>query len=149
MVVMMPMAKAPRMSVEPAAGVMATSPATAPVHAPTVVGFLLHVQSIIIQVTAAVAAATCVTRKALAASPSAPSPLPALNPNHPSQRNDMPMNTNVMLCGMMGCPLRQSSRLPIMRHMMNADMPALMCTTVPPAKSMAPISCRNPPPHTQ
>ena len=48
---MIPMAKAPSMSVEPAAGVIATSPATAPVQAPTVVGFLLHNQSITIQVT--------------------------------------------------------------------------------------------------
>ncbi|CCY66268.1 uncharacterized protein BN467_00715 [Prevotella sp. CAG:1124] len=101
-----PIMNAPSRSVEPAAGVMATSPATAPVHAPTVVGFLLHSQSMAIHTTAAVAVAICVTRNALAAIPSAASPLPALKPNHPSQRNDMPMNTNVMLCGVMGCPTR-------------------------------------------
>lgn len=95
--VMIPMANAPTRSVEPAAGVIATNPATAPVHAPTVVGFLLHIQSIAIQVTAAAAAATCVTRKALAASPSAANPLPALNPNHPSHKNDVPINTIVTL----------------------------------------------------
>ena len=71
-----------------------------------VVGFLLHIQSMTIQVIAAVAVAICVTIKALAASPSAHSPLPALNPNQPSHKNEVPMNTKVTLCGVMGCPMR-------------------------------------------
>ena len=94
---MIPMQKAPKISVLPAAGVMATSPATAPVQAPTVVGFLFTIQSMSIQVVAAAAVAIWVTRKALAARPSAARPLPALKPNHPNQRNDIPMNTKVML----------------------------------------------------
>ena len=94
---MIPMQKAPKISVLPAAGVMATKPATAPVQAPTVVGFLLTIQSMSIQVVAAAAVAIWVTRKALAARPSAANPLPALKPNHPSQRNDIPINTKVML----------------------------------------------------
>ena len=64
---MTPMQKAPKISVLPAAGVMATSPATAPVQAPTVVGFLFTIQSISIQVVAAAAVAIWITRKALAA----------------------------------------------------------------------------------
>ena len=56
--VISPIQNAPSRSTVPAAGVIATSPATAPVHAPTVVGFLLHIQSIAIQVTAATAVAT-------------------------------------------------------------------------------------------
>lgn len=76
---------------------MATNPATAPVQAPTVVGFLFTIQSMSIQVVAAAAVAIWVTRKALAARPSAARPLPALKPNHPNQRNDIPMNTKVML----------------------------------------------------
>ena len=97
MVEMIPMQKAPKISVLPAAGVMATKQATAPVQAPTVVGFLFTIQSMSIQVVAAAAVAIWVTRKALAARPSAAKPLPALNPNHPNQRNDIPMNTKVML----------------------------------------------------
>ena len=57
MVEMIPMQKAPKISVLPAAGVMATSPATAPVQAPTEVGFLFTIQSMSIQVVAAAAVA--------------------------------------------------------------------------------------------
>ena len=77
---------------------------TAPVQAPMVVGFLLQSQSMTIHVIAAIAVATWVTRKAFAASPSAASPLPALKPNHPSHRNEVPMKKKVTLCGVMGCP---------------------------------------------
>ena len=104
--VMMPMAKAPSRSTVPAAGVMATSPATAPVQVPTVVGFLFTSQSMVSHVIAAAAVAICVTRKALASRASAARPLPALKPNHPSHKNEVPKNTNIMLCGVMGCPTR-------------------------------------------
>ena len=97
-----PIKNAPSKSTVPAAGVIATNPATAPVQAPTVVGFLLQIQSIAIQVTAATAVAICVTMNALAARPSAASPLPALKPNQPSHRKEVPRNTNVMLCGVIG-----------------------------------------------
>ena len=100
------MQTAPRTLTVPAAGVMATSPATAPVHTPTVVGFLLCTQSISIHVIAATQVAKCVTRKALAAIPSACRPLPALKPNQPSHRKAVPMNTKVTLCGLIGCPTR-------------------------------------------
>ena len=51
----------------------------------------------VISVLAAAAVAIWVTRKAFAAKPSAARPLPALNPNHPNQRNYIPMNTKVIL----------------------------------------------------
>ena len=81
---------------------MATKPATAPVQAPTVVHFLLTTQSMAAQVTAAMHVAICVTKNALAARPSAAKPLPALNPNQPSQSNAVPKKTKGMLCGVMG-----------------------------------------------
>ena len=96
------MKKAPVRSTVPAAGVMATSPDTAPVQTPTVVGFLLCIQSMAIHVRAATHVARWVTRKALAAMPSACRPLPALKPNQPSHRKAVPMKTNVMLCGSRG-----------------------------------------------
>ena len=81
---MIPITKAPVVSTKPEAGVIATKPATAPVHIPTTEGFPCILQSIIAHVKAAIAEAICVTRKALAAKPSAAKPLPALNPNQPN-----------------------------------------------------------------
>src|SRR5574344_770952 len=104
MAVIMPIIIAPSTPTEPAAGVMATKPATAPVHTPTVVGLRLTLQSMHIHVTAATHVARCVTRNAFESSPSAVSPLPALNPNHPSHKKAAPINTNVTLWGDMGRP---------------------------------------------
>ena len=56
----------------PAAGVIATSPATAPVTTPNIVGFPFHSQSISAQLRPAAAAAVFVTTKALAASAARP-----------------------------------------------------------------------------
>src|SRR5438105_14488578 len=67
----------------PAAGVMATSPATAPEIAPRALArpFLIH--SAALQASAAAAAPKCVATKALDAKEPAASALPALKPNHP------------------------------------------------------------------
>ena len=45
--------------------------------------------------------------------------------------------------------LPNPTRLRITSAIASAENPELMCTTVPPAKSMAPSVCSQPPPHTQ
>src|SRR5574344_704616 len=98
------MPTAPHPPPPPAPAVMATNPATAPVHTPTVVGFLLSIQSITIHVMAATQVQRWVTRKALASRPSAVSPLPELNPNHPSHNRAAPINTKGTFCAGIGLP---------------------------------------------
>ena len=80
-----PIRRAPPTPTKPAAGVMATNPPTAPVLMPTTVARLSIIHSNAAQVSAAAAAAKCVTISALAANPSAANPLPALKPKptHP------------------------------------------------------------------
>src|SRR5512136_2786705 len=87
---------------KPDAGVMATRPATAPLAAPSTVGFPLPSHSANIHESAAAAVAVLVATKALVASPFAASALPALKPNHPNHRSAAPMRTNGMLCGGIG-----------------------------------------------
>ncbi len=98
MVEMIPMQKAPKISVLPAAGVMATSPATAPVTS-TYRSWLLVDNPVDEHPGGGCCSCGdmgyeegigCQTDQQ-------PDPLPALNPNHPNQRNDIPMNTKVML----------------------------------------------------
>ncbi len=80
---------------------------------------------------------------------SLPSQDPALNPNQPNQRSPAPSITRGRLCGRIGSFLKPT-RLPMTRITPRAAAPALMCTAVPPAKSMTPISKAQPPvPHTQ
>src|SRR4029079_7050400 len=74
----------------PAAGVIATSPTTAPVAPPTAVACRdLHMSSIN-HTTSAVAAAVCVVITAVAAIPSAASAAPPLQPKHPNPRSTAP-----------------------------------------------------------
>ena len=90
---------------KPAAGVMATSPATAPDAAPSTVGLPRAIHSVNIQPSAAAAAPVLVARKALAARPLAASALPALKPNQPNQSRAAPMTVIGRLCGCIGwCP---------------------------------------------
>src|SRR5947209_19285975 len=86
-------------STYPDAGVIATSPATAPAAAPSTLGAPLCNHETVIQVRAAIAAAVLVTTKALAASPPEASALPALNPNQPNQRSEAPSTVIVASCG--------------------------------------------------
>src|ERR1700761_1280501 len=83
----------------PAAGVMATSPATEPEMAPRALGLPLRIHSASIQLRAAAAAPKCVFMKALVASGPALRALPALNPNHPTQRRQAPMKLSTTECG--------------------------------------------------
>src|SRR6266699_1393604 len=133
----------------PEAGVMATSPTTRPVAAPTAVALPLRIQSRQVQVTMAVAAAVLVAVKAWAARPLAASADPALKPNQPNQRMPAPSRTSGTLWGTIGTRLK-SRRGPSIRAATSAETPELMCTTVPPAKSSAPSFWSQPPaPQTQ
>src|SRR5258706_7331261 len=87
---------------KPAAGVIATSPATAPEIAPIAVGLPLLIQSITIHASIALAAAKCVVTNALVASELAARALPALNPNHPNQSRPAPIRLSTELCGVVG-----------------------------------------------
>src|SRR6516165_9639522 len=100
---MNPMASADLGPTKPAAGVMATSPATAPEIAPSALArpFLNH--SARLQLSAAAAAPKWVATKALVASPPEASALPALKPNHPTHNKHAPMKLSTMLCGGIGC----------------------------------------------
>src|ERR671923_899000 len=87
---------------KPEAGVMATSPATAPDAAPSTVGLPRLAHSVNIQPSAAAAAPVLVAVNALAASPLASSALPALNPNQPNHSSAAPITVIGRLCGCMG-----------------------------------------------
>src|SRR5579864_5475015 len=93
------MHRAPQTLTKPAAGVIATRPATAPVIIPSIVGCLLRNQSRIAHVSPAVAAAVCVMTKALAAKAPDEGALPALNPNQPNQSMQAPSTANGKLWG--------------------------------------------------
>src|SRR5882757_145146 len=95
----MPMMRAAIGVTKPAAGVTATRPATAPEAPPSIVGLPLFNHSEAIQPSAAAAAAVLVLTNAVAASSPDDTALPALNPNHPTQRSDAPMTENGRLCG--------------------------------------------------
>src|SRR5439155_942387 len=99
-------------STKPDAGVMATRPATAPLAAPSTVGFPLPSHSAPIHESAAAAVAVLVATKALVASAFAATALPALKPNQPTQRSAAPVTVRGRLCGGMGS-LPKPRRLPI------------------------------------
>src|SRR5581483_7127752 len=86
----------------PDAGVIATSPATAPEAAPTVDGLPVWAHEISAHVTAAIPVATCVAMKALVAFDAAAAAEPALKPNQPVQSRAAPSTTREMLCGSIG-----------------------------------------------
>ena len=87
--------------------------------------------------------------------PSAANSEPALKPNQPNHSRAAPSITNGRLCGFIGS-LAKPFRLPMMIASMKPAIPALMCTTVPPAKSIGvdshsailPPPQSAPPPHT-
>src|SRR5258708_38688179 len=133
----------------PAHGVMATSPATAPEQAPRTVAFPLCSASIRLQLTVAAAAAVLVFTNAATAEVPADSALPALKPNQPNQSRPVPRAVIVRLCGCMSS-VSSARRLPITSTQQRAATPEMMCTTRPPAKSRAPMLWIQPPaPQTQ
>src|SRR5918996_555358 len=96
----------------------------------------------------AAAVATGGGANAEAATPFAPRADPALNPNQPNHRIAAPVMTIGTLCGTKAS-LPYPRRRPRYTMAARAAAPALMWTTVPPAKSSAPKVPSHPPPHTQ
>src|SRR5690606_10870419 len=94
-----PINKLEGMVTKPAAGVIATSPTTAPIQNPSAEGFLPRTASNKIQARPAAAEAVLVVAKAEAAKGPALKALPALKPNHPNQSKPVPSNTNGMFAG--------------------------------------------------
>src|SRR5450755_4291149 len=86
-----PITIAPPGSTKPEAGVMATSPATAPEAAPSTEGLPLAIHSANIQPRAAAAVAICVTVIAMPARPLAATAEPALKPNQPTHSSEAPI----------------------------------------------------------
>src|SRR4051794_29004641 len=84
---------------KPDAGVIATSPATAPEIAPSTLGLPPLIHSATTQPSVAAAAPKWVATKALVASPEAARALPALNPNQPTHSRLAPMKLRTRLCG--------------------------------------------------
>src|SRR5205823_5260648 len=131
-----PMITDPVVLTNPHAGVITTNPATAPEQKPRMLGLPRTTYSAIAQTNEATAVAIVVVVNALAAIPSAATALPALNPYHPTQSIPVPIMQSTMLCGAM-FSFPKPSRLPRIKQRTSADQPEVMCTTVPPAKSMA------------
>jgi len=75
---------------KPAAGVIATSPTTMPVAAPTAVALPLRTRSSTVQTTRVPAGANIVLTNARAATALAARALPALKPNQPNHRSPAP-----------------------------------------------------------
>ena len=80
--------------------------------------------------------ATMVFTQTTAAVLPAASAEPALKPNQPNHSRPAPSMTRVRLCGRIGSRF-QPIRLPSTRARARPATPALMCTAVPPAKSIA------------
>src|SRR5579862_3830713 len=143
-----PMTKEAHVGTYPAQGVMQASPATAPVNAPMMLGFPDRHQLIAVHVHIATDAAMSVLTNACAAIPLAASADPALKPNQPNHSNPVPSPTKATLCGTLVSP-GANLRAPTIQTEASAANPALVCTTIPPAKSRTPHLARNPPPQIQ
>ena len=135
---------------KPAAGVIATSPATSPEAAPSAVGLLRCTHSTANQPRAPPAAPRCVVMKAQAmpvarkqgAARVEAEPAEPQDPGAGERHREVVRDAGA-LCGYL-------RRLPTMSAQTSAEAPAVRCTTVPPAKSSAPILRSQPPSaHTQ
>ena len=127
---------------------IATRPATAAVAPPRAVGLPRCSHSIAAHATTAVEVAVLVLRKASAASGLALSALPALKPNQPVHSRPAPIRHSGRLCGGIGS-LPKPRRLPSISAATIAENPLDMCTTRPPAKSIAPaLKIQPSEPHT-
>src|ERR1700761_1481658 len=95
------------------------------------------------QDSAAPAVATMVLTKASAVVPLASRLEPALKPNQPTQSSEAPIIVMVSECGAIRS-LPYPVRFPMISAPTRPAIPALMCTTVPPAKSRAPAPASQP-----
>jgi len=127
---------------------MVPSPATIPVTIPSTEGLPWRTHSMPIHAREPAAAEMWVTSMAMPASPFAASAEPPLKPNQPTHNIPAPVTVMVRLWGGMACS-GKPLRLPITSAATSAATPAVICTTVPPAKSSRPICPSQPPPHTQ
>src|ERR1043166_4660022 len=116
------MITAPVASTKPQAGVITTSPATAPEQNPSTLALPRNTYSSIAHVNDATAVASVVVMKAFAAIPSAPSALPALNPYQPTHNIPAPTMQSTMLCGAR-ISFRKPSRGPSNAQRTSADQP--------------------------
>src|ERR1700693_3670850 len=87
----------------PAAGVIAPSPATAPEIAPKALARPFFNHSAALHAKAALAAAKWVATNALDANPFEANALPALNPNHHTHNKQAPIKLSPKLCVGIGC----------------------------------------------
>src|SRR5206468_6328182 len=109
----------------PQAGVITTSPATAPEQKPSTLGLPRSAYSSMAHVNEATAVASVVAVNAFAAIPSGASALPALKPYQPTQSRPVPTMHSTMLCGAMTSFLNPI-RCPRRMHSTSADQPELM-----------------------
>src|SRR3954454_12802726 len=131
-----PISTAPLAVTKPDAGVITTSPATTPEQNPSTVGLPRVTHSSAGHTVPALAAASVVATNALPEIPSAATALPALKPYQPTHSIPVPTAVSTRLWGR-NARLPNPVRLPRIRHSTSADQPDDMCTTVPPAKSIA------------
>src|SRR5207248_6325787 len=120
-----PIAIAPVESTYPQAGVITTSPPTAPEQNPSTLGLPRSAYSSIAHVNDATAVASVVLMNALAAIPSGARALPALNPYQPTQSKPVPTMQSTMLCGAI-ISFLNASLCPRRMHSTSADQPELI-----------------------
>src|SRR5580693_8326244 len=131
-----PITRAPSTLTDEQDGVMATSPATMPDAAPSVVALPSRMRSVSIQLSMAAPVATVVVMNVDPATPFALVADPALKPYQPNHSNPAPSITNGRLCGR-NSVVGQPRRLPSTIASIRPAIPELMWTAVPPAKSIA------------
>src|SRR6185437_16644654 len=122
----MPITSAPPAVTKPQAGVITTNPATAPEQKPSTLGLPRKIHSAIGHTNEATAVAIVVVMKALAATTSAATALPALKPYQPTHSMPVPIAQSTMLCGGIGS-LGKPRRLPKIKQSMRADQPEDIC----------------------
>src|ERR1700754_4738414 len=131
-----PTTKAPTTFTDEQDGVIATRPATTPDAAPSEVALPSRMRSVSSQPNMAVAVAMVVVMKVAPAMPFEATAEPALKPYQPNHSRPAPNITNGRLWGRMG-EVGHPRRLPRMSASTRPAVPELMCTAVPPAKSIA------------
>mmetsp|Transcript_5246 Transcript_5246/g.20412 ORF Transcript_5246/g.20412 Transcript_5246/m.20412 type:complete len:238 (+) Transcript_5246:576-1289(+) len=136
-----PIKQAPTGPTKPAAGVMAARPAMDAVHVPRTETLPFSMTSSAVQTIAATDAESCVARHAKAAPAEAAPAEPPLKPNQPTHNMAVPRNVSTKLPWCILFSLRSPRYMAATR----APMPAVMCTTIPPAKSRTPMSAKNAP----
>ena len=140
-----PMTRAAPGATRPAAGVMPTSPAMAPEAAPSSEAWPFRTRSASAQASTPQAAASKVLAAARTACPLAASADPPLKPNQPTHSSAAPVRFSGRLWGSIASR-PYPRRGPTQRAPTRPATPALMWTTVPPAKSSAPRRCSQPSP---